>query len=245
MTSTNHKTALITGASRGLGREVARLLAQQAIRLVITARDQEALESAARELRELTDVFAIAGDVADPAHARRLVVEGQELFGTIDILINNASTIGPSPMPRLEDYPIEELAAVYQINVLAPLQLMQLVLPGMRARGDGLIVNITSDAAVEAYSMWGGYGSSKAALEHVSRVLAAELAGSGIRILLVDPGDMNTQMHRDAEPGEDLGHLPGPDVSARAIVELIEHERAPFRRLLALTPRAASVTGGG
>src|SRR5687767_8909751 len=106
MTSTNHKTALITGASRGLGREVARLLAQQSTRLVITARDQESLECAARELRELTDVFAIAGDVADPAHARRLVVEGQELFGNIDILINNASTIGPSPMPRLEDYRI-------------------------------------------------------------------------------------------------------------------------------------------
>jgi NAD(P)-dependent dehydrogenase (short-subunit alcohol dehydrogenase family) len=242
--TTNHKTALITGASRGLGREIAQLLAERGMRLIIAARDSGALEHTASELRTLTDVFAIAGDVADPAHVRRMVSEGQELFGNVDILINNASTIGPSPMPRLEDYPLAELERVYAVNAIAPLHLIQLVLPGMRARGEGLIVNITSDAAVEAYPTWGGYGSSKAALEHISRVLATEVAGSGIRILTVDPGDMNTQMHRDAEPGEDLSHLPGPEVSARAIVELIEHERAPFRRVQAMAPASAATIGG-
>jgi NAD(P)-dependent dehydrogenase (short-subunit alcohol dehydrogenase family) len=128
------------------------------------------------------------------------------------------------------------MGRVYRVNVFAPLYVTQLVLPSMRARGSGLIVNITSDAAVEAYPTWGGYGSSKAALEHISRVLAAELVGSGVRVLAVDPGDMNTQMHRDAEPGEDLSHLPGPEIAAGAIADLIENDRSPFRRVSALAP---------
>ena len=235
MTATN-MTALITGASRGLGRELARLLAHRGTRLVITARNPDALEQAADELRTLTDVLAIPGDVAEPSHARRLVTEGLDWFGDLDILINNASTIGPSPMPRLADYPLAEMERVYRVNVFAPLYVTQLVLPSMRARGSGLIVNITSDAAVEAYPTWGGYGSSKAALEHISRVLAAELVGSGVRVLAVDPGDMNTQMHRDAEPGEDLSYLPGPEIAARAIADLIENDRSPFRRVSALAP---------
>jgi short-subunit dehydrogenase len=236
MTVTNTRTALITGASRGLGRELARLLAERGTRLLITARDADLLEQVADELRAQTDVLAIPGDVADPSHARRLVSEGLDRYGSVDILINNASTIGPSPMPRLADYPLAEIERVYWVNVFAPLHFIQLALPGMRARGSGLIVNITSDAAVEAYPTWGGYGSSKAALEHISRVLAAELVGSGIRILAVDPGDMNTQMHREAEPGEDLSHLPGPEIAARAIADIIENERSPFRRVSALAP---------
>ena len=244
MTFTHPKTALITGASRGLGRELARLLAERGTRLIITARDAGVLEQAVTELRAQTDVFAIAGDVADVEHARRLVTDGLDLFGHIDVLVNNASTIGPSPMPRLEDYPLGQLQMVYRVNVLAALHLMQLTLPAMRVRGDGLIVNITSDAAIEAYPGWGGYGSSKAALEHSSRVLAAELAGSGVSVLTVDPGDMNTQMHRDAEPGEDLSHLPGPEIPARAIADLIEQERSAFRRVSALTPVPANVIGG-
>lgn len=240
--TTRNKTALITGASRGLGAEIARGLAQRGTRLIITARGVEALERVANELRESTDVLALAGDIADPAHARQLVIKGQEIFGEIDILVNNASTIGPSPMPRLEDYPLAEISTVYQVNVFAPLHLMQLVIPAMRARGEGLIVNVTSDAAAEAYPTWGGYGPSKAALEHISRVAAAELDGSGVRILTVDPGDMNTQMHRDAEPGEDLSHLPGPEIAARAIVEIIERDRTPYRRIHALA--AATLRGG-
>jgi short-subunit dehydrogenase len=240
--STN-STALITGASRGLGLEIARLLAQQGTNLILTARGSKALDQAAQELNEHTAVLAIPGDIADPAHAQRLVVAGQERFGQIDILVNNASTIGPSPMPRLESYPLDALTEVLQVNTIAALHLMRLVLPDMQRRGEGVIVNITSDAALEAYPGWGGYGASKAALEHLSRVLAAEVVGSGIRIYTVDPGDMNTQMHRDAEPGEDLSHLPGPEISALAIVRLIEHETTPFRRVVALMPVAA-ISGG-
>jgi short-subunit dehydrogenase len=227
---TNESVVLITGASRGLGREIARLLAGRQTSLILTARGAEPLQAVANELRTLTHVVALSGDVADPAHAERLVHLGLERFGRIDALVNNASTIGPSPMPTLETYPLDALSEVFQVNTIAPLHLAQLVLPQMRARGDGVIVNISSDAAVQAYPTWGGYGASKAALEHLSRVLAAELDGSGIRVYAVDPGDMNTQMHQEAEPGVDLSHLPGPEVSAPAIVRLIESERAPFGR---------------
>jgi NAD(P)-dependent dehydrogenase (short-subunit alcohol dehydrogenase family) len=133
-------------------------------------------------------------------------------------------------MPRLDGYPIDALADVFRVNVLAPLQLTQLVVPGMLTRGEGVIVNVTSDAGVEAYPGWGGYGASKAALEHLTRTLAAELEGSGIRVYLVDPGDMDTEMHRAAEPGVDLSHLPGPAVSAPAFERLAETETAPFAR---------------
>jgi NAD(P)-dependent dehydrogenase (short-subunit alcohol dehydrogenase family) len=222
--------ALITGASQGLGREIARLLARDGYRLVLTARGADALDAVAEDLSALTDVVAIPGDVADRAHAGRLVAAGLARFGRIDVLVNNASALGPSPMPALGDYPLDAFARVLATNVLAPLHLSQRVLPDMQARGAGLIVNITSDAGVQAYPGWGGYGTSKAALEHLSRVLAAELEGSGVRVYVVDPGDMNTQMHRDAEPGVDLSHLPGPEMVAPAIVHLIEHETAPFGR---------------
>jgi NAD(P)-dependent dehydrogenase (short-subunit alcohol dehydrogenase family) len=127
-------------------------------------------------------------------------------------------------MPALAEYPLDALAEVFQVNVIAPLHLIQLVVPQMRARGAGLIINVSSDAAVQAYPGWGGYGTSKAALEHLTRVLAAELDGTGIRVYAVDPGDMDTQMHREAEPGVDLSHLPGPEVPAPAFVHLIERE---------------------
>lgn len=226
----SHKVVLITGASRGLGRELARLFAGRGASLVLTARGAADLKAASDELSKLTEVVALPGDVADPAHAARLVRFGLERFGRIDVLINNASTIGPSPMPRLDAYPPDALLEVMRVNVVAPLFLSQLVLPGMRERGAGVIVNVTSDAAVQAYPGWGGYGSSKAALELASRVLAAELEGSGIRVYVVDPGDMNTAMHRAAEPGVDLTHLPGPEVPAPAIVALVERETASFGR---------------
>lgn len=222
--------ALITGASRGLGLEIARLYAQRGIRLILTARGAEALAAAACELSDHTEVVALAGDVSDEDHAEQLVRLGLERFGRIDALINNASTIGPSPMPTLEAYPVDDLLDVFAINVLAPLHLIQHVLPQMRSRGSGLIVNVTSDAAVQGYPTWGGYGASKAALEQLSRVLAAELEGTGIRVYSVDPGDMNTQMHQEAEPGVDLSGLPGPEVAAPAFVHLLEDETAPFGR---------------
>jgi NAD(P)-dependent dehydrogenase (short-subunit alcohol dehydrogenase family) len=239
----NPPVTLITGASRGLGLEIARLAARRKMPLILTARGAAALEEATRELSALTEVVALAGDVADRAHAERLVHAGLERFGRIDVLVNNASSIGPSPMPALDAYPSEALAEVYRINVLAPLHLAQLVLPGMRGRGEGAIINVTSDAGVQAYPGWGGYGSSKAALEHLSRVLATELEGSGVRVYVVDPGDMNTQMHREAEPGVDLSHLPGPEVSAPAFLTLIEHERVPFGRFEAQTLARAPVEG--
>src|SRR4051794_24133270 len=241
--TTTERVALITGASRGLGREIARLLARQGTRLILTARGAEALQSVADELRAHTNVLALPGDVADRAHTARLVRQGLHRYGHIDILVNNASTVGPSPMPTLEAYPLRALTEVFAVNALAPLQLIQLVLPHMRSLGDGVIVNITSDAAIQAYPGWGGYGASKAALEHLSRVLAAELDSSGIRVYTVDPGDMNTQMHQEAEPGEDLSHLPGPEVSAPAIVRLIEQGTAAFGRFEAQLPEPALVLG--
>jgi NAD(P)-dependent dehydrogenase (short-subunit alcohol dehydrogenase family) len=198
--------------------------------LIVTARGALPLADAVAELRRFTDVLALPGDVADRAHAEQLVRAGLERFGRIDVLVNNASAIGPSPMPALDVYPAEALGEVFQVNVFAPLQFIQLVLPGMRARGAGAIVNVTSDAAVQAYPGWGGYGASKSALEQLTKVLASELDGSGIRVYLVDPGDMNTQLHREAEPGVDLSHLPGPEAPAPIFLDLIRRETAPFGR---------------
>lgn len=222
MTNGRRRTALITGASRGLGFETARLLADRGTNLVVTAREGAALRIAESALREQTNVVAIEGDVADRGHAERLVERAMDEFGEIDLLINNASSIGASPMPELAVYPLELLARVFDVNVLAPLHLIQLVLPRMLDRNDGAIVNVTSDAAVEGYPTWGGYGASKSALEQLSRVLAAELDGSGVRVYWVDPGDMNTLMHQEAEPGVDLSHLPGPEVPARALLLLLD-----------------------
>ena len=225
-----NEVALVTGASRGLGLEVAWMLAQRGLRLILTARGAQELEQAADELRPRTEVIALPGDIGERAHAERLVTAGVARFGGIDLLVNNASTLGPIPQPRLESLPPGALDRIFHINVTAPLHLAQLALAGMRARGRGTIVNISSDAAVQAYAGWGGYSAAKAALEHLSRVLAAELIGSGVRVYIVDPGDMNTQMHRDAEPGAHLSSLPGPEVAAARLVQLLARETAPFGR---------------
>ena len=222
-------SAIITGASRGLGLALARGLAQRAVRLTLTARGGEALQQAAAELARCTEVLALPGDVADTRHVRTLVDGALDRFGRIDILINNASTLGPSPMPPLEHYPLEALNYVFRVNAMAPLHLVQQVLPVMRRQGEGIIVNVTSDAAVEAYPRWGGYGASKAALELQSRVLAAELVGSNIRVYLVDPGEMNTQMHQEAEPGVDLSHLPSPVTVAPGIIHMLEAQPQEMR----------------
>src|SRR3989442_11522456 len=234
--------ALITGASKGLGLEIARLYAERGARLVIAARHSGALEQAAAELRQKTEVVSVAMDVSQ--EAERLVEEGLQRFGRIDVLVNNASELGPSPMPSLESVSWQDMERILRVNVTAPLHLTQLVLPQMRARATGVIINVTSDAGVEAYAGWGGYGASKAALEHLSRVLAEELAGSGIRVYVVDPGDMNTEMHRQAEPGIDLSGLPGPEVSALAFVRLVEEEVSPFGRFKAQEIAALAETTG-
>lgn len=225
--------ALITGASQGLGLEIARVYAREGIGLIVTARGAEALERAVTELKASTDVVALAGDVADSSHAAELVRRGLDVFGRIDVLVNNASTLGTTPMPELARYPLDVLTDVFRVNAVAPLHLIQLVLPSMNERGSGVIINVSSDAGVEAYPTWGGYGASKAALEHLSRVLAAELEGSGIRVYVVDPGDMNTQMHRDAEPGVDLSDLPPAEVPAPAFLRLLDDPR-PFARVSAM-----------
>ena len=207
--------AIITGASRGLGLALARALAQRQWALVLDARGREDLERAARELGTLTDVVAIAGDVADPVHRMQLVHgAGQQ----IDVLVNNASLLGASPQPSLAEYPLERLEEVYRVNTLAPLALAQLVLP--RLPDGGRIVNVTSDAAVEPYEGWGGYGSSKAALEQLTAILAAEQPS--LRVYAVDPGDMRTQMHQEAFSGEDISDRPPPEDSVPGLLALIE-----------------------
>jgi NAD(P)-dependent dehydrogenase (short-subunit alcohol dehydrogenase family) len=212
---------LITGASKGLGRAVAHELARLGHLLIINARGAGELAAVARELAQFTRVVAVAGDVSEIAE--EMVSRGLREFGRVDVLINNASDIGPSPMPPLELYPWEALLRVFKVNAVAPFHLIQLLLPGMRARGHGTIVNISSDAAVNAYAGWGGYGGSKAALQHMSRILEKELDGSGVRVLVIDPGDMNTEMHRLAEPGVDLSHLPDPSsVAPRVLAEVFQ-----------------------
>lgn len=211
------KTAIVTGASRGLGLALAWALAERGWRLAIDARGAEALEAARVELAQLTEVTALAGDVADEAHRRALV---GATGGRLDLLVNNASLLGPSPQPPLAEYPLEVLERVYRVNVVAPLALVQLVLP-LLATG-GRVVNITSDAAVEEYEGWGGYGSSKAALEQLTSILAAERPE--LRIYAVDPGDMNTQMQQEAFPGEDVSDRPPPEESVPGLLALIEGE---------------------
>jgi NAD(P)-dependent dehydrogenase (short-subunit alcohol dehydrogenase family) len=229
------KTALITGASRGLGLALARGLAARGWRLIIDARGADALEAARAELAAMTRVTAIAGDIADAAH-RRALADAARDAGDIDALINNASVLGPSPQPRLLDYPIDVMEQVYRVNVFAPLALVQEIHAHDALRGDGCIINVTSDAAVEPYEGWGGYGSSKAALEQLSAVLAAE--NPGVRVYHVDPGDMNTQMHQDAYPGEDISDRPPPEESVPGLIALIESQ-APSGRYRA---RDAAVT---
>jgi NAD(P)-dependent dehydrogenase (short-subunit alcohol dehydrogenase family) len=212
------RVALVTGASRGLGLALARALAERKWTLIVDGREAAALDEAATGLSELTTVHAVAGDVADPIH-RRALLDVVTNLGRLDLLVNNASVLGPSPQPGLAEYPLDVLEDVYRVNTVAPLALIQLTLPYLEVTG-GRIINITSDAASEAYAGWGGYGSSKAALEQLTNVLAAE--HPALRIFRVDPGDLRTRLHQEAFPGEDISDRPPPEVAVPGLMALID-----------------------
>jgi NAD(P)-dependent dehydrogenase (short-subunit alcohol dehydrogenase family) len=206
------RTGIVTGASRGLGLALGRALAERGWRLVVDARGGDAL---AASWAGATNVTPITGDLADAVHRRTLVAAAGP---SIDLVVNNASKLGPSPQPSLADYPLDDLRRVYEINVVAPLALLQEALP--RLATGARIVNVSSDAALEPYEGWGGYGSSKAALDQITAILAAE--HPELRVYALDPGDMRTQMHQEAFPGEDISDRPLPDESVPGLLELIE-----------------------
>jgi NAD(P)-dependent dehydrogenase (short-subunit alcohol dehydrogenase family) len=226
-------TAVVTGGSRGLGLALSRALVERGWRVAIDARGARELEAAAAELGALGEVCAVPGDVADDWHRGALVTAAGL---RIDLVVNNASALGPSPLPALADYSLGALEEVYRVNVLAPLGIVQAALPRMPE--GGCILNVSSDAAVEAYEGWGGYGSSKAALDQLTRVLAAERPD--LRVYSVDPGDMRTRMHQDAFPGEDISDRPPPETSVPGLLALIEGD-LPSGRYLAreLSPSLA------
>jgi len=222
--------AVVTGASRGLGQALADALAASGYLLVIDARDSLALEASAAAIRArhdlpLRSVLAIPGDITEPAHRAALAAAAAELGGA-SLLVNNAGTLGASPLPAMADYPISELRTTFEINVVAPLALTQLLLPDLRARG-GAVLTVTSDAAIEAYAGWGGYGAAKAALEQACNILAGE--EPALRVWRVDPGDLRTRMHQQAFPGEDISDRPLPEAVVPAFVRLIT-ERMPSGR---------------
>ncbi len=237
--------AIVTGGSRGLGKALAWELLGKGLTVIIDGRDPLRLERTRRAILNdvsrtlskdegrLGNLTAIPGDVADPAHVHALVAAAKQA-GRLDLLVNNASTLGQTPLPRIDQLDRETFRAVFDVNVFAPIHLIQHALPLMARSDPGTIVNITSDAGVEAYPAWGGYGASKSALEHVSRVLAAEVKGnSSTRVLVFDPGDMNTAMHRDAMPDADPSELRDPADSARALMRAIAEMKGGFERVRA------------
>lgn len=216
------KTAIITGGSRGFGHALATEMAQEGWRVVVNARDGRALQAATSTL---SGVIAIPGDVTDPSHQDALLEAALE-EGQLELVVNNASILGPSPQPSVATYPTDVLREVFEVNVTAPVQLIQKALPHLRANG-GMIVNITSDAAVQPYAGWGGYGSSKAALDQISNVLAAE--EPELRVYWIDPGDMRTRMHQEAFPDEDISDRPLPETRVPGLMRLLE-DRPPSGR---------------
>src|SRR5689334_2967588 len=215
--------ALITGASRGLGRALAEALAARGARLALVAREAGPLGDVVGTIRARGGVaHAIAADIGDKHAVHRIAGQAQALVGEIGIAIHNASTLGPVPLRLLLDTECEDLAAVLETNLVGPFRLTKVLAGAMALRGEGVIVHVSSDAAVEPYPRWGAYAASKAAQDQLSRVLAAELAGTGVRVLAVDPGEMDTRMHADAMPEADPAALQRPEDVAARIVAMIE-----------------------
>ena len=212
------KTAVITGASQGLGRALAEGLAHDGWQLVIDARTGPDLDRAAADLSRLTKVTAIPGDVVDDDHRAELAAAADRLGGA-DLLVNNASTLGGSPPPSLATFPLPALLDTFEVNVLAPIALTQLLLPQLRRSTAGAVLNVSSDAAVEAYEGWGGYGAAKAALDHASAVLAKE--EPTVRVWAVDPGDLRTRLQQEAFPGEDISDRPLPETVVPRLLGLL------------------------
>lgn len=229
-------TALITGASRGLGRALAHALARRGVRLVLVARGQAALDRVVAELRALGgEAHGIVADLGDRAAIHPIAGEAAALVGPIDLLIHNASSLGPTPLRLLLDTECEDLEAVLAVNLVGPFRLGKLIAGPMALRGRGVIVHISSDAAVEAYPRWGAYSVAKAGLDHLSRIWAAELEGSGVRVLAVDPGEMATEMHAAALPDADPASLAAPaDVAATILAMIDDPARAASGQRLAV-----------
>lgn len=229
--------ALVTGGSRGLGYALSGELARRGWHVIVDGRDAAVLEASAAELGISGTVTAIPGDVGDPAH-RSLIAEAVASSGGLDVAVNNASILGPSPQPSLAEYPLDVLERVYAVNTFAPLALLQLLLPHL-IRRRGRIINVSSDAAVEAYKGWGGYGSSKAALDHITAVFAAE--HPELLVYAFDPGDMRTDLQQEAFPGEDISDRPEPESVVPALLELISARHPSGRyRVRDLAGAAAS-----
>jgi NAD(P)-dependent dehydrogenase (short-subunit alcohol dehydrogenase family) len=232
MTRTDRPLALITGGSAGLGRALVHALHDRGWTVVTDGRDAARLAEATRDLDA---VAAIPGDIADPGHRAELVkaVGGQGL----DLLVHNASTLGPTPMPALKDLETESLAAIWETNAGAPHALTRALVHDLQ-RNDGILLSLSSDAAVQHYGGWGGYGASKAALDHLTLTFGEE---TGVTAYVVDPGDMNTQMHRDAEPGEDLSHLPSPESVVPHLLALVDRRPRSGRYRAADIPTLTGV----
>ncbi len=223
------RAALVTGASRGLGRAIAELLARRGAKVALVAREAGPLADVVATIRRNGgDAHAIAADVGDKAAVHRIAGQAQGLVGEIAIVVHAASTLGPVPLRLLLDTECEDLAAVLETNLIGPFRLTKILAGAMALRGDGVIVHMSSDAAIEPYPRWGAYGISKAAQDHLSRILAAELDGTGVRVLAVDPGEMDTKMHADAIPDADRKTLQRPaDVAARIVAMIADPAHAP------------------
>jgi len=218
--------AIVTGGSRGLGAALGAALAARGARVVLVARDRGPLEETVTRIRAAGgEAHALAEDIGDKAAIHRIAGAAAALVGRIDLLVHNASTLGPVPLRLLLDTECEDLERVLAVNLVGPFRLTRAIAGPMVLHGSGVVVHVSSDAATSAYPRWGAYGVSKAALDHLSRIWAAELEGTGVRFLSVDPGEMNTRMHADAIPDADPATLADPEAVAARIVTLVERER--------------------